>query len=155
MKAIPRNRTSANHGPHPSRRQRARFWGLALLPIALLFVLFVAVLHARPTPAWRSALPDEPFRPERCTWFCHNHNCHHAPSLPAWLTSDKGAFGLTIHGLYALGSLFSKDRYLGYGAANLFVFCFLWPTTTYGLWLLGLRQREALKRARRRSDPDA
>lgn len=85
-----------------------------------------------------------------CTWYCHNHGCPHRAVLPEWLTSDRGAFGLTIRGLSVLGSGLARDRGTGYGIANLLVFCFAWPVGTYGLWLVVVRQREAIARLKAR-----
>jgi hypothetical protein len=124
---------------------------LALLPLLVVPVLFVAVLRAgAPTPLFRRALPDEPFRRERCTWYCHNHGCRHRPVLPRALAGDEGLFGATIHGLYGLGAVLVPGRAAaGYGAANLLVFCVLWPGGIYALYLVALAQRRRL-RARRR-----
>lgn len=70
--------------------------------------------------------------------------------LPGWLTSDRGAFGLAIRGLSVLGSGLARDRATGYGLANLLVFCVAWPVGTYGLWLVVLRQHEAIARPKAR-----
>lgn len=120
----------------------------ALFPIVLLVVLFLGVLFARPTTLFRRTIPDQAYHPQRCTWYCHNHGCRHAPKFPGWFTSDEGAFGGTVHGLYWLGSLMTRDRFLGYGMANLLVFCFGWPVGTYALWLLAWKQNDALRAAR-------
>jgi hypothetical protein len=120
-------------------------WFGRLFPFLLLAVLFVGVVHARPTPWFRMAMPDVAFDPKHCTWFCHNHGCDHQPVVPGTLTSDEGLFGQTVHGLYALGRAFSNHETTGYGIANLLVFCIGWPAVTYALWLRFLRQRETLK----------
>jgi hypothetical protein len=96
----------------------------------------------------RGALPREGRREDRCTWACHNHGCSHRPRLPAVLTGDAYLFGGTIRGLFALGRAFSPDRARGYGAANLLVFCLLWPGLMYGLWVVFWRQRRALRALR-------
>jgi hypothetical protein len=69
------------------------------------------------------------------------------------LTGDAYLFGGTIRGLYALGRAFSPDRARGYGAANLVVFCLLWPGLMYGLWVVFWRQfleLRALRQGERR-----
>ncbi len=123
---------------------------VALFPLALVAALFLGVVHARPTPSFRRTIPQESFRTDRCTWYCHNHGCRHKTSLPDWLTSDAGAFGFTIRGLYALGRVVSNDAPTGYGIANLLVFCTAWPVLTYGLWITALLQHKSLKRERAR-----
>jgi hypothetical protein len=117
----------------------------AALPLVVVAVLFAAILHARPTPGWRRAVPQERFFVEHCTWYCHNHGCRHHAVLPSWLTSDAGAFGATIRGLTSLGAVLSRDRSTGYSLANIVVFCIAWPLGTYSLWLLALWQHRKLK----------
>jgi len=69
--------------------------------------------------------------------------------LPAALTADDGLYGATIAGLFRLGGKLSHDRRTGYGAANLLVFCALWPALMYGLAVHALRQRARISALRR------
>ncbi len=120
-------------------------YGLPLLP----WLLLLAVNQTgEPAPLARGAIPREPFVRERCTWACHNHGCRHRPRLPLALAGDEGLYGATIRALQAAGRAASHDERLGYGAANLLVFCVLWPGAMYALLLLGLRQRAALRELR-------
>jgi hypothetical protein len=126
-----------------------------VLPWVILFVVNATGPGPAPEPGARSAslplrtrIPDERWLPDRCTWDCHNHGCRHAPVLSAVITGDRFLFGATIRGLYALGSLFSRDRFIGYGIANIAVFCVAWPALMYALWVCAWRQREELQRLR-------
>ncbi len=116
-------------------------------PVVLLLAIFVYVV-ATPSFTLRTHLPVEALNPLRCTWFCHNHGCPHMAKLPAWLTSDAGLFGQTIKALYGLGASISKTRGIGYGLANLLVYCVLWPTVTYALWTVVVGQGATLRRER-------
>lgn len=129
-------------------------WAVAAAaPLVLVPALFLAVVRAGdPAPLGRRALPDEPYRAHRCTWHCHNHGCRHAPVLPAVLSGDDGVFGAAIRGLYGLGRVLVPGRSAaGYGAANLLVFCLVWPAGMYALYLVALRQRRRLRELRRRA----
>ncbi len=111
-------------------------------PLVLPWVLLVAVVAWPPAaPIGRRAIPQEARRADRCTWACHNHRCSHRPALPAVITGDRYLFGATIRGLYSLGALFSRDRFRGYGIANIVVFCLAWPALMYALWVSVWRQR--------------
>jgi len=126
---------------------KARFI-TAALPLVLPGLVFLAVLgtgHA----VWRTGVPDEPYAKSTCTWSCHNRTCRHTPRLPAILTSDRGLFGRTIRALGHAGSALSSDRRTGYGAANLLLFCLIWPGTMYVLAVTALRQRVRLARLER------
>ncbi|NOU32142.1 MAG: hypothetical protein HOO96_29920 [Polyangiaceae bacterium] len=118
-------------------------------PIVLPAGLFLSVLAAG-SPMFRTAIPSEPRETARCTWYCHNHGCPHRAVLPSALTGDAGLFGRTIHGLFALGSQLSGRRDVGYGSANLLVFCVLWPGLMYVLAVVAIRQRLALRARRAR-----
>jgi hypothetical protein len=115
-----------------------------VLPLLALPLAFVAVLRSgTPAPYWRAARPHEPRDAVRCTWSCHNHGCEHAQRLPRALSI--GLFDRAVLGLHDLGDrLAPGDRFSGYRAANLIVFCALWPAAMYGLYLVALRQRRAL-----------
>jgi hypothetical protein len=129
-----------------------RLWLFALLPLWMVPLLFVAVLRSGdpPAPLVRQTLPDEPFVTDRCTWSCHNHGCSHTPKLPAVLTSDRALFGWTIRALYTFGErLVPGNPFVGYGAANLVVFCAVWPGAMFALFVIGLRQRERLRALQR------
>ena len=66
--------------------------------------------------------------------------------LPAFLVGDDGLFGWTVGALYALGHVLVPGRGgLGYGAANLLVFCVIWPGVMYALYVVALRQRRRLR----------
>lgn len=117
---------------------------LVLAPLVLVPATFVGVLRMQSLPLVRAAIPREPFEPARCTWFCHNDGCRHAPRLPAALTSDRGLFGRAIVALKQMGAHTG-----GYRAANLLVFCLAWPVLTYGLWGVAIVQRYRLSRWRR------
>jgi hypothetical protein len=127
---------------------RLRHAALAVAPLVLTPVLFVAVLRG-PSPAAplaRCALPQEGYAPGRCTWYCHNHGCPHRPVLGRFLSGDDGLFGWTVRALHAAGDFVSpRARSVGYGAVNLGVFCGLWPAGMYALWLVALRQRRRLR----------
>jgi hypothetical protein len=118
-------------------------------PLVVPWMTLLAVNASDPKiPLARSVIPREPHRAATCTWACHNRGCRHRPKLPAVITSDSAAFGATMRGLYALGGLFTRDRARGYGAANLAVFCVLWPALMYALWVIAWRQRAELGRLR-------
>ncbi|MFO0558139.1 MAG: hypothetical protein U0269_08975 [Polyangiales bacterium] len=109
-----------------------------VLPWALLFA---AVAWPPGAPIPRRSIPTEARHADRCTWACHNRGCSHRPALPAVITDDRYVFGATIRALYALGTLFSRDRFRGYGIANILVFCLAWPALMYALWVSAWRQR--------------
>jgi hypothetical protein len=96
-------------------------------PPALCAVGFAAVVEVGSTsaPSTRD--------PRRCSWYCHDHSCPHPARLPAALTSDGGAFGMTIEALAVAGRVTG----LGYQGMNLLVFCVLWPAVTYALFVIG------------------
>jgi hypothetical protein len=129
---------------------RGRFLFYALLPLWLVPLLFVAVVESSGAlPLARGHIPDEPYRPDRCTWYCHNHGCRHRPALPAFFAGDDGLFGATVRALHAAGRSFGPDASgAGYGAANLAVFCAAWPGAMYALYLVALRQRAQLVAAK-------
>lgn len=115
-----------------------------LLPVLATCLAFVLVLRsgAAPAPLWRSELPREARAATHCTWHCHTHGCDHRLVLPALLTRDDQLFGWTIRALYATGRvLVPCDAALGYGAANLLVFCIAWPGAMLALWVAALRTR--------------
>lgn len=120
-----------------------------VLPLVAPWLVVLAVNAAPPAvPLVRSHLPHEPFAADHCTWACHDHGCRHRPVLPSSLTADDALFGDSIRALYRLGSHLSADRATGYGAANILVFCLVWPALMYGLWLLVWWQGGQLARAR-------
>jgi hypothetical protein len=125
---------------------RQRFLALAVLPLVVTALVFVAVVESQPgTPLLRRAIPDEPFVAARCTWRCHNRGCRHTPWLPPLLTSDAGWFGGTLRLFHRMGDALSpRDHGVGYGAANLIVFVVAWPALMYGLYLIALWQRARL-----------
>ena len=119
------------------------FW--ALLPLWLIPLLFVGTIAISGRPLWRSHLPNEPHL-ARCNWDCHNHGCTHPSRLPPFFVSDRGLFGQTIHLLYRGGDILVPGRRgVGYGAANVLIFCLVWPALMYGLFLVALRQHLILK----------
>ncbi len=127
----------------------------AALPLVLPWLVFLAVLGTG-HPVWRTSIPDEPYAKahtsQGCTWSCHNHTCRHVPLLPPILTSDKGLFGRTIRALAHAGRALSRDGRTGYGAANLLLFCLVWPGTMYVLAVTALRQRVRLARLGRTTE---
>lgn len=130
------------------RRALLTLWIYAL-PLIAPWALLVAVNVTDPAvPFARTRVPREPRRPDRCTWACHNRGCTHRPRLPAVFTSDRYLFGWTIRALYGVGHAFSRDRFVGYGVANLVVLCAAWPALMYGLWVVVWRQRETLRALR-------
>ena len=130
------------------RRLLLGLW-IYVFPLVAPWAILLAVNASAPgVPLARAAVPREPFRADRCTWVCHNRGCRHRPVLPAVITGDRYLFGATIRGLYALGTLFSRDRFKGYGAANILVFCVAWPALMYALWAIAWRQREEIRRLR-------
>lgn len=131
-----------------ARRALLALW-IYLLPLVAPWAILLAVNASDPaTPLLRSSLPQQPHRPDACTWDCHNHGCRHRPRLPPLLTSDQGLFGATIRGLYRAGGALSSDRSRGYGAANLLLLCAAWPALMYALWVIVWRQRLALRSLR-------
>lgn len=124
---------------------RALFW--ALLPIGIIVAIFTGVLRwGEPLPFPRRSIPVESFDRERCTWSCHNHGCRHAPRLPSWLSGDEGLFGQTVHGLHVLGRwAMPHSPRQGYGLVNLVIFCVLWPSLMWGLYLVAIGQRRRLR----------
>lgn len=56
---------------------------------------------------------------------------------------------MTIEALRDVGAVLSRDRSVGYGLANLLIYCVAWPIGTYALWLLALKQAHELARRRR------
>jgi hypothetical protein len=139
-----RGRAAAGDAP---RRLRI---AATLAPLLLVPLLFVAVLRSgEPAPLWRRSLPREGYRPDRCTWDCHNHGCRHRPVLGRFLAGDDGLFGATVHALHGMGRVMAPGRgNVGYGAANLLVFCLVWPGGMLALWLVALRQRRQLRELR-------
>ena len=131
----------------PSRRALRFFW-IYLFPLLVPWAILFAVNAAPPSLPLRASLPEERRLPDDCTWDCHNRGCRHEPVLPAVITGDEYLFGATIRGLYALGSVFSRDRFKGYGIANIAVFCVAWPGVMYALWVIAWRQREEIRRLR-------
>jgi len=129
-------------------RRSLRFLWIYIFPLAVPWVMLFGVNAAPPALPLRTSIPEERFQADHCTWDCHNRGCRHAPVLPAVITGDRYIFGATIRGLYALGSLFTKDKFKGYGIANIAVFCVAWPALMYGLWVVVWRQREKLRRLR-------
>lgn len=121
-----------------------------LLPLLVVPATFVAVLRSgEPAPLVRSALPAEPYRPDRCTWYCHNHGCPHRAKLPRVLAGDDGLFGSTIIALKRAGSaLVPSNPAVGYGVVNLLVFCVLWPGLMFGLLAVAVRQRRSIRALR-------
>lgn len=130
------------------RRVLLALWIYALPLVAPWAILVAVNASARDVPLARASLPREPWRAERCTWACHNRGCRHRPVLPAALTGDRGLFGATIRGLHAVGGGLSRDRGVGYGAANLLLLCLGWPALMYGLWVAAWRQHFELRALR-------
>jgi hypothetical protein len=123
---------------------------LAIVPLVITMTGFVAVVLAGPEAIEfpRAELPRAEPLPDHCNWSCHNSGCFHAPVLPGVLAGDRGLYGLAMKALYRLGSHLDSRRGVGYGLANLLVFCGAWPVVTYGLWLVLLWQRWRLLRIR-------
>lgn len=120
-----------------------------VFPLVAPWALLFAVNASSPSvPLVRASIPREPYRADHCTWECHNRGCRHRPALPEVLSGDRGAYGMTIRGLYSVGGTFTRDRRRGYGAANLALLCVGWPLLMYALWVLAWRQREELRRLR-------
>lgn len=123
-----------------------RWLWIWVAPLVIPLALFVGVLAVPPSaPFPRTAIPQDVYRPTRCTWSCHNRGCHHRAALPASLTGDDGLYGKTIRGLFRLGARLHPDRMRGYGAANFLVFCLAWPGLMYALWVIAWKQRFALR----------
>lgn len=101
---------------------------LSLLAIALLAPIFVgSIAFMTGASGGIAGRQDRDFRRDRCSWYCHDHDCLHDPRLPAGLTSDEGAFGKTIQILVHSG----RKTGLGYQGMNILVFCVIWPIVTY------------------------
>ena len=114
-------------------------------PLLVTLVLFVAVLRSgTPVPLWRSERPVEVHEASRCTWACHNHGCDHRSRLPPILSTTL--FDATVIALHTFGDALAPDApFAGYRAANLLVFCILWPALTVALYVTALGQRRALR----------
>ena len=123
---------------------------VALAPLWVTPLLFALVLRSgnHPSPWVRTVRPHEAYDASRCTWYCHNHGCDHGTVLPAVLSDDL--FYGTVRWLHAFGNrLVPGASFAGYQAANLLVFCAVWPVGMYALYLLALRQRRKLRERRR------
>jgi hypothetical protein len=128
----------------PSTRAVITSWLLALAPLVLVPLVFVAVLRsgARPIPFPRVEVPDEPFVRDHCTWSCANHGCRHVAALPPILTDDTGLFGWAVRELHKSGDAISpEDSFRGYRAINLAIFCAAWPAVMFALWAGTIRAR--------------
>jgi hypothetical protein len=126
------------------------FW-IYLFPLVAPWAILMGVNAMPPgVPLVRTSVPHERWEPRHCNWDCHNHGCRHRPKLPALITGDRYVFGTTIRGLYTLGRLFSRNRFVGYGIANLVVFCVVWPLLMYWLWVRAWTQAETLRTLRAR-----
>jgi len=123
-------------------RRKARILLLLTATLPWVIMLSTNIALGTPTGEW---LPDQ------CSRACHNRGCSHDPVLSDALTGDDGMFGLAVHGLYGMGSLSGLSSFEGYGAANLAVFCALWPAGMLTLIGVGLRQRTRLSELRRAS----
>lgn len=136
----------------PRSEQSAAFLGWAVLPIVLVAAAFWAVLQVgEGVPFPRRSIPHEAFRPDRCTWVCHNRGCRHAPRLPPSLSGDDGLFGWAVGRLHDAGRVLMPHHPAeGYGVANLLLFCVLWPALMWGLYLKVVSQAQALWRLRQR-----
>ncbi len=119
-----------------------------VFPLVAPWVILFGVNVWPPGVPLRTSVPHERFERGRCTWDCHNRGCHHRAKLPALFTDDRRLFGSTIRGLYSFGSLFTRNRFAGYGIANLVVFCLAWPALMYALWVIAWRQAETLRELR-------
>ncbi len=119
----------------------------AVLCIAAMapWVILFGVNYAMGTPVVE-------YRSDECTRDCHNRGCRHDPLLPDFFTSNRGLFGRAVMALHAMGDSSGLGRCRGYGAANLVVFCVIWP----GLMLLLVGvvtwQRLELRAASRSND---
>jgi hypothetical protein len=131
----------------PRRSWLSSLW-IYVAPLVLPWLLLFSVNALAGVAAPRRTLPREARVESRCTWACHNRGCSHRPRLPAVITSDRYLFGATVRGLFSLGTLFSRDRFEGYGIANILVFCLAWPALMYALWVRVWTQRETLLRLR-------
>lgn len=106
------------------------------------WAILVAVNSASPEP-------ERAFHRDRCTRACHDHGCRHAPVLPPALTSDQGLFGAAVRALHVAGGATGLGRARGYGAANIAIFCVLWPLLMLALVGVVIWQGLALAARRR------
>lgn len=113
---------------------------------------FVVVLGASGAGV-RTHVPSEPRHTTVCTWACHNHGCSHGARLPPWLSGDRGLFGAAIRGLGRAGHVLSDDPRVGYGAANLLLLAFGWPSLMLGLFGVAAWQRAKLSALRASRQP--
>ncbi len=118
-----------------------RVWLWSIAPVCLVPLLFVIVLALGRSPLVRTEIPDEPRVAQRCSWYCHNHNCPHHAVLPAVFSGDRGLYGKTISALHAAGQGTNE----GYALANLALFCVAWPGAMWALWIIAVRQRARLR----------
>jgi hypothetical protein len=115
--------------------------GLALA--GALFVGGAVLVAVLASPAGiRRGVPHEPYRPDRCTWACHNHGCRHRSRLPRSIAGERGLYGATIAGLAGLGrALRPDDPGTGYRAVNLLIYCVAWPSLTVALFAIAWARR--------------
>lgn len=135
------------------QKTRLRFWLVAVSPVVLVIALFTMTLRVgEPVRFPRREIPHERQDPQRCNWSCHNHGCRHAPRLPDWLSGDRGLFGQTIRLLRRAGTVMvPTNPGVGYGLANLLLFCIAWPGLMWGLFCVAIAQwlRRGERRRRR------
>ncbi|MFT5685605.1 MAG: hypothetical protein ACI8RZ_006559 [Myxococcota bacterium] len=121
-------------------RSTARTLFLLAATLPWVVMLSTNLALGTPTGTWLA---------EVCTRACHNGGCHHTPVLPASIAGDTGLFGMAIGGLYGIGGLTGLSSSEGYGAANLAIFCALWPAAMLAMVGIGVRQRVRLTTLRR------
>lgn len=97
-------------------------------PILIGSALFIAGASSGPGQQDRS------FHKDRCSWYCHDHDCPHGANLPVALTGDEGAFGETIRILSRTG----RATGIGYQGMNILVFCVIWPVVTYFFYTIAV-----------------
>ncbi|MDP7112300.1 MAG: hypothetical protein QGH45_10060 [Myxococcota bacterium] len=121
-------------------------WRRAIVVLILAAVVPWATLFA--TNAWMGE-PAWSHDSERCTRRCHDRGCPHDPWLPDLLASDEGLYGATILALFEAGRATGLEVDVGYGLANLVLFCAVWPGLMWALLAVALAQRIRLRRLRR------
>lgn len=123
---------------------------LAVAPLVLLPAIMLAVNLAMNPPGelLRHSKPTPP-QGAYCSWYCHNHGCHH----PSGLTKIFGnVTGRAVSAYLSAGYRFARTHGVGHGdyfpiyvAANLLVYVLVWPMLMYGLYVIEVVQRARIR----------
>lgn len=73
----------------------------------------------------------EPHYKDKCSWHCHNNGCDHGTIFEGTFIERYDLYNRTIRGLNIVG----RNTGIGYGGASILVFCIIYPTIMYVLYL--------------------